>query len=159
MINPLLAFIMEPQEAVGGCGYNGGGGDPGSGGGGGGSYLNGTVVGTPIANNTGNGSVSIKYGSAAGINDIASNTETINIYPNPGNGKFTLAISQAQPLAGTQTIEVYNVLGEKMYSTILNQAQQNYQIDLSSQPNGIYIYRVISANSGLVGQGKLIFQK
>ncbi len=58
----------------GGGGYNGGGGgtDFGAGGGaggGGGSYCSGTVSGTPVASNTGNGSISIAYNIAAIINN------------------------------------------------------------------------------------------
>jgi len=32
-------------------------------------------------------------------------------------------------------------------------------IDLSSEPDGLYLYRVITQDGGLVGEGKLIIQK
>jgi hypothetical protein len=32
-------------------------------------------------------------------------------------------------------------------------------IDLSSQPNGVYFYRVLYEDGGLIGEGKLIIQK
>ncbi len=79
----------------GGGGYNGGGGGfpqaPG-GGGGGGSYLNGTLVGTPIANNTGAGHVSVTYiVNPLKVNDINVNQ---NVSCNGGNnGSASIVIS------------------------------------------------------------------
>ncbi len=147
----------------GGGGYNGGGGG-GYGGGGGGSYLNGTVVGTPIANNTGNGNVSIKYLGATGINDITSNAETISIYPNPSRGVFSLQIVNLQFFSSNNEIQIYNMLGEKVYSQIITKEaiginSVRMTIDLNSQPNGIYIYRVLSTDNSLIGQGKLVIQR
>jgi Secretion system C-terminal sorting domain len=143
----------------GGGGYNGGGGGaPGSGGGGGGSYLNGTVVGTPIANNRGNGHVSIKYSGAAGINDITSNEETISLYPNPSSGEFTIQ-ANGQQLMANSYIEIYNMLGEKVYSNSYQPIAKGYQLSLSSQPVGMYFYRITTQDGDLVGEGKLIIKK
>jgi len=145
----------------GGGGYNGGGGG-GYGGGGGGSYLNGTVVGTPIANNKGNGNVSIKYLSAAGINDITANAETISIYPNPSSGEFTIK-ANGQQLMANSYIEIYNILGERVYSQLSIANPDSYRdplaINLSNQPGGIYFYRVTAQGGDLVGEGKLIIKK
>lgn len=147
----------------GGGGYNGGGGG-GYGGGGGGSYLNGTVVGTPTANNTGNGYVSVKYSGVAGISDITSNQEVINIYPNPSRGVFSLQIVNPQLYNSNNEIQVYNMLGEKVYSQIIPKegtgtSDMLIPIDLNSQPNGLYLYQVLSTDNNLIGQGKLILQK
>lgn len=149
----------------GGGGYNGGGGGaPGSGGGGGGSYLNGTVVGTPTANNTGNGYVSIKYSGAAAVKNITSNEETTNVYPNPSRGVFSLQIVNPQFFSDNNEIQIYNMLGEKVYSQIISKEATGINdvritIDLNSQPNGIYVYRVVSVDNSLIGQGKLVIQK
>jgi hypothetical protein len=128
----------------GGGGYNGGG--AGSGGGGGGSYLNGTLVGNATASNTGNGSVSISY--------IPPLTQVIDIYPNPNSGVFIV-----NGIRQEQLIEIYNVLGEKVYSQPFTIHNSQFTIDLSSQPSGIYFYRILNENSGLVGEGKVIVQK
>jgi len=70
----------------GGGGYNGGGGGltgvGGGGGGGGGSYLNGTVSGIPIATNTGNGSVTISYGTL--IEGLVAGTYSVTVTDNNG---------------------------------------------------------------------------
>jgi len=57
----------------------------------------------------------------AGISNITDNTGQVGIYPNPNNGEFLLILQNANKL--TQ-VEIYNMLGEKVYS--------NYQITKSS---------------------------
>jgi hypothetical protein len=59
----------------------------------------------------------------------------------------------------SQTIEVYNVLGARVYNRVLKQIQHGCNIDLSAQPNGVYFYRVVAENRELIGEGKLIIEK
>jgi hypothetical protein len=59
---------------------------------------------------------------------------------------------------GEKQVEIYNVLGEKVYSKLFT-ANYQFSIDLSSQLNGIYFYRVVSEDGGLVGRGKVIMQR
>jgi len=54
---------------------------------------------------------------------------------------------------------MYNMLGEQVLTETLRSAQGDNAIDLSSQPNGIYFYRVIANSGELMGEGKLIIQK
>ncbi|MGP8214463.1 MAG: T9SS type A sorting domain-containing protein [Bacteroidia bacterium] len=63
---------------------------------------------------------------------------SLKIYPNPTTGKFTVQLSS---VSGQPSIEIYNILGEKVYSqfTIHNSP---FTIDLSGQPAGIYIVKV-----------------
>ena len=57
---------------------------------------------------------------------------TINIYPNPSNGKFNLEMSKIEK----GFIEIYNMQGMKIYQfTITNPKSE---IDLSNQTKGIY---------------------
>ena len=92
-----------------------------------------------------------------GIQNI-SDKSNIDIYPNPNNGKFTV-VCHSEQSEESQKIEIYNVLGEKVLTETLRSAQGDNSIDLSAQPNGIYLYRVISETGNLVGQGKMIIQK
>jgi uncharacterized repeat protein (TIGR03803 family) len=73
------------------------------------------------------------------IEDIMSK-ENISIFPNPTNGVFTISLGQAE---GSQMLNqvqhdviVCNVLGEKIYQSAIT--NQQTQIDLSNQPNGVY---------------------
>jgi len=95
-----------------------------------------------------------------GINSIPSNSGVITIYPNPNNGMFILVFSHAELVSASQPIiEVYNVLGQSVYNATLKQVQGDNAIDLTSQPSGLYLYRVIIQDGNLLGQGKIIIQK
>ena len=95
----------------------------------------------------------------AGINNLIASNGIIKVYPNPSNGVFNFVLSHPELVSGSQTIEIYNVLGAKIYNETLKQVQGDNTINLSNQPNGIYLYRVLNENGGLIGEGKLIVQK
>jgi hypothetical protein len=92
----------------------------------------------------------------AGINSITAQNAGVILYPNPNNGQFTIKPSV---ISGQSSVQIYNMLGEKIYSNAFTTYNSQFTIDLSSQPNGIYLYRVISETGSLVGDGKLIIQK
>lgn len=94
--------------------------------------------------------------SDLGVDNVSSSTGTIKVYPNPSTGMFTI---QSSVVGGQMAIEVYNLLGEVVYSqSDIHNAQ--FTINLSNQPNGIYLYRIISNDNGnLLGEGKVVLQK
>ncbi|HXD94147.1 MAG TPA: T9SS type A sorting domain-containing protein, partial [Bacteroidia bacterium] len=75
------------------------------------------------------------------IDQLTNSNNYIMIYPNPGKGIFYITIDSETKQ--TQ-IEVYNILGE----CILRQTTtvSNSQIDLSSQPVGVYFINVKMEN-------------
>jgi hypothetical protein len=93
----------------------------------------------------------------------------IVVYPNPNNGIFTVAFGHPELVSGSQTIiEIYNVLGQKVTIETLKpvrtvqpggQVLGDNLINLSNQPSGIYLYRVIEENGNLLGEGKIVVQK
>jgi hypothetical protein len=89
----------------------------------------------------------------AGVNELKIKNEQLNVYPNPSHGIFTI---EQRAKNESEVIEVYNVLGEKVYSNYQISKSSNYQIDLTAQPTGIYFYRVISETGTVIGEGKLI---
>jgi len=93
-----------------------------------------------------------------GINNIITNTNKaeVKVYPNPSNGTFTLSLSNVN---ATCNVEIYNILGEKVFTETLPQNQSNNTISLISQPSGVYFYRVIEESGNLVGNGKLVIEK
>jgi uncharacterized repeat protein (TIGR03803 family) len=95
-----------------------------------------------------------------GVSNVPIKNDVINIYPNPSNGIFTIVIA-SEAKQSRNKVEVYNMLGEKVYSSILPQIPVGAlnRIDLSNQPNGIYLYRVIANTGELMGEGKMIIQK
>jgi hypothetical protein len=71
--------------------------------------------------------------------------DAITVYPNPSEGIFYFSSSMLL----INSIEVYNVLGEKIYQLIVNSKTLN-SIDLSKQKNGIYFVHFITNKGGVV---------
>ena len=95
--------------------------------------------------------------SITSINELTIATGAVNLYPNPNNGKLT--ISLALPTAVTETlpqVEIYNVLGEIVYHA--NIATGNSQISLSNPVPGFYLYRIVSHDGKLTGEGKFVVE-
>lgn len=87
--------------------------------------------------------------ATVGINELQVESEKVKVFPNPNNGVFTVEIKNEE-LKIKNTVEVYNMLGEEIYNKELNSATG--QINLSNQPAGIYLYRIISEKGELVGK-------
>jgi uncharacterized repeat protein (TIGR01451 family) len=61
---------------------------------------------------------------------------SVNVYPNPGNGSFTVKMDND----GQYAIEVYSVIGVCVYRG--EQAGSEFQLDLRNKPNGLYLLKV-----------------
>ncbi len=78
----------------------------------------------------------------------------ISVFPNPSSGEFTFNLNNITP--ANRELDIYNMLGEKIYSSKLNSAST--LVNLSSQPSGVYLYRVVCENVKDIYSGKLIIQ-
>jgi uncharacterized repeat protein (TIGR03803 family) len=94
--------------------------------------------------------------STTSINNLTPASASINVYPNPSNGIFKLGIRNYE-LGMNCQVEIYNVLGEKVYSQF-NIQHPTFNIDLSGQANGVYFYRVLTENGELLGEGKVVIE-
>jgi hypothetical protein len=97
-----------------------------------------------------------------GINQPKQVVSSVDVYPNPSKGLFTIAFSHPELVSRPQTISVYNIMGQKVTVGMLNPpiwGQHDYELDLTAQPNGVYFYRVISGTGSLIGDGKLIIAR
>ncbi len=74
------------------------------------------------------------------------------IYPNPNKGNFTLKFENIQ---SNSSLEIYNVLGEKVYQSELSSIDEN-QINLANPKAGVYLYRVFSADRTISSEGKFM---
>ncbi|MDO9185394.1 MAG: T9SS type A sorting domain-containing protein [Bacteroidia bacterium] len=90
-----------------------------------------------------------EYTQTASIKEIQTNA-SISVYPNPGNGKFKIQIDNGHD---NYQLSIYNILGEKIYTSPLtplsNWRGAGGEVDLSQQPNGIYIVRVNGSKQSL----------
>ncbi|OQX79913.1 MAG: hypothetical protein B6D64_04085 [Bacteroidetes bacterium 4484_276] len=82
--------------------------------------------------------IDFKFGPLSVEEDPLS---AITVYPNPSTGIFNINI---QGIENTMKMEVLNSRGQLIYSTELNSSRQ---LDLSSQPRGVYFVRLYNASS------------
>jgi uncharacterized repeat protein (TIGR03803 family) len=97
---------------------------------------------------------SIGAHAPTGIDNTKQISGNITVYPNPTDGVFNI---KSEGLSVRSDIQLYNMLGQQVFTRSLNST--NTEIDMSSQPNGIYLYRVATENGNLIEQGKLVVQK
>ena len=65
---------------------------------------------------------------------------SIRIYPNPGNGLFTINLNFAKP--DNITIDIYNILGENILPDPIVFDKEQVILDLRPQENGIYFVQI-----------------
>ena len=101
--------------------------------------------------------------STTGVSEIEQEAG-ISLYPNPSNGKFIMQGANGQFLKANNQLEIYNVMGEKIYlpagqaGSISNLNIQAFnEIDISSQPDGIYFLQ-IKTEQGVINK-KIIISK
>lgn len=90
----------------------------------------------------------------AHVTEINGITTRVKIYPDPNNGNFTLTLSGT---CDRSIVEIYNALGERIVTHSL--ASGNNTMEMNSEPNGVYLYRIIADNGNLVGEGKLVIRR
>lgn len=91
--------------------------------------------------------------SPTGINEVKAEQADVSMYPNPGNGIYT--IKSNKPLAGC-VIKVYSTTGQKVYDAPLLAGQN--QIDLYGSAKGVYFYNIINTEGAFVASGRLAIQ-
>jgi hypothetical protein len=87
------------------------------------------------------------------VNQIPAQNGAVNLYPNPNHGRFYIESSVD---SRQWSVEVYNILGEKVYSSMLNTGVN--QIVINNDSKGIYMYRILDKEGDLVSAGKVEIQ-
>lgn len=102
----------------------------------------------------GNGGVILKREFTTGINEV-NKASAIHIYPNPSTGIFTLEMnSENRKVKGE--VEVYNMLGEKVYSHSFISHTSSFKMDVSNLPSGTYLVKVSDNSDNRAVQTRLI---
>jgi plastocyanin len=65
----------------------------------------------------------------------------ISIFPNPSNGVFQLEADNSQ-YERNYNLDIYNLLGDKVYTKPGLGQQNSYEIDLTILPKGIYFLKI-----------------
>jgi len=118
-----------------------------------------TLYGMAYGGGLYNSGVIFKFdtGTTTSIRQLSAVTGSASVYPNPNNGNLILSLSLPTAVTGTQPqIEIYNVLGELVYHA--NIATGNSQISLSNPVPGFYLYRIMSYDGKLIGEGKFVVE-
>lgn len=84
----------------------------------------------------------------AGIHAI-TNSPGINIYPDPNSGIFTI-----EGIAPGQRIELYNCIGQKLYTIIADNS--TLRVNIAGKPNGMYLIRIINPDESPALERKII---
>lgn len=89
-------------------------------------------------------------GKQNGVGDQQLQLNQMKFYPNPGNGKFNLSFVLDEK--GDTDVTVMNVEGRTVYNEQLKNFSGAYtkEIDISSQPKGIYFVKVTQGQHSLV---------
>jgi hypothetical protein len=73
---------------------------------------------------------------------------SFSLFPNPSDGIVNCqwSIVNGEPI----TLEVYNTLGEKMFSSNFKFQMPNFKLDLSGKPKGIYFVEILADRKRMV---------
>ena len=76
-------------------------------------------------------------------NTETSQNNSINVYPNPNEGSFTLNVNFTKKI-GTATIEIYEVSGKQVYKEDIfcNSELLIRRLDLPKFPAGVYVLSI-----------------
>ena len=103
-----------------------------------------------------------------GINSLQMANSGFNIEPNPNNGVFCIEhrnpsewqgrAGRAEKESGETVIEIYNMMGQRIFQAQYPILNTKYKIDLSGQPAGIYLCRVVTQTGQQVAEGKIMIK-
>jgi len=80
------------------------------------------------------------------VNNISKNPFLFTVYPNPSNGKFTVKAEGLQQ--ENCKLEIFNLLGQEIYTAFFKEQQSTLDIDLSSFSKGFYFVKFDDGTNG-----------
>ncbi len=81
--------------------------------------------------------------------DNLNTSSGLKVYPDPNTGNFTI-----DGLTKGQQIEIYNSIGQNIACSLASDT--TIRLDISNQPDGIYLIRILNKDGTLVSQTKML---
>jgi hypothetical protein len=94
--------------------------------------------------------VVVTVNACTGFGQYAASDMEVFVYPNPGQGEFTIAV---EGISENAVVSVYTTLGQLVYHGDLKVS--GYKLDLKMLPDGVYLVK-ISDNNRIIKQQRLI---
>jgi uncharacterized repeat protein (TIGR03803 family) len=91
------------------------------------------------------------------VDKLIVNSEKLKVYPNPVNSVLTVEV-KSEKLIVNSIVEIYNVLGEKVYAQNLKLAQgeNSFTFDVSGFSSGVYLLQINTADGVGVASKKFV---
>ena len=96
-------------------------------------------------------SIHYYFHTITNIDELKAEDSYVSVFPNPSSGKFTLSSKNS-----ISAIEIYNLLGERVYADSKFSQHTSTDIDLSGQGKGIFFINVYTGK--LMHSSKVIVQ-
>lgn len=106
-----------------------------------------------FADTSGTKTTNIQY---TGISDNKVYSTFVKVIPNPNNGNMQVSYEIPENTIGT--FEVYDLIGEKLFSYSLFSGKNNFSISRSDLNQGIYFYRAIAGNKQIAADKIVIIK-
>jgi hypothetical protein len=85
-----------------------------------------------------------------GVVQVNNGPGGISIYPNPGNGNFTVT-----GVSAGQVVQLYNYLGQLMSSAVAENSSTMH-LDISTSADGIYLMRIQDKDGNVITTRKIV---
>ena len=88
--------------------------------------------------------------SPTGAGNFGTLNASVNIYPNPNNGRFIIDMHLDNPL-DKLVIDIYNTNGMKIRREEITEVNTdiNHEIDLGNEASGLYLVKIITTEHWL----------
>ncbi|HXB10396.1 MAG TPA: PKD domain-containing protein [Bacteroidia bacterium] len=90
----------------------------------------------------------INVNTVTGVASISGDKGQFNLYPNPSNGQFRIALSNMPTQSQNVEVDICNILGETVYKTNYSASSNQLikDINMPNTPAGLYFVRILTGD-------------
>ena len=97
------------------------------------------------------------YPCNTGVDDMPLSPLEVRIYPNPSDGRFIINLAEDKDKSNLQ-IEIYNPMGERVYSKSGDSNHTQVEVDISNSSAGIYFVKIYLREKIYMAKVALLFR-